>query len=117
MTLKDWSILFGIAACFVSNLVVTLYVWNSLNSQLDSARKLISAETERKQAHSDAFERLTDPDAIMADMERGADIIEARNAHRLTKPREDAGPPARVWRPKVLRGGASRRGAWYPPRT
>jgi hypothetical protein len=62
---------------------------------------LITAETIRQQAHADAFKKLTDVDSIMDDMERGADVMEARNANRLTKPREDAGPPARVYRPAM----------------
>ena len=110
-TLTAWTLLAACAALLmaVANVSVSLFLWK----QGRVARKLISVETKRKQAHSDAFERLTDPESIAADMERGADIIEARNANRLTKPREDAGPPARVYRPPMRSKLPS---GWNPPR-
>lgn len=89
------------------------YKLDRIEDDLKSAADLISEETKRKQAHTQAFERMTDPNAIQAEMERGADILEARQANRLTLPREDAGPPARVWRgnmrPKIP-------STWVPPK-
>ncbi|HPE52987.1 MAG TPA: hypothetical protein PK852_02610 [Mesotoga prima] len=63
---------------------------------MDEATQLISVETEKKVAQKKAYERLTDPDAIAEDMEKGARIREMRDAGRTTLPREDAGPPAKV---------------------
>lgn len=80
---------------------------------LESARNLISEETKRKVKHTKLYENLTDPDKIEEEMERGADIIEARQANRLHAPRPDAGPPAKVFRPKFSGRRAS---FWNPPR-
>ena len=80
---------------------------------LVDAAKLISSETKRKISHTKAFDRLTDPDAIIEDMERTADIIEARQANRLHSPRHDAGPPARIFRPRIR---AKLPSNWNPPR-
>jgi hypothetical protein len=94
--------------------VVVAWVWirmKRLERQLKSARKLIVAEAERRAKHAAAFDKLTDVDSIMEEMERGADIIEARNANRLTKVRLDAGPPAKVYRPKLR---SALRSQWNP---
>jgi len=80
---------------------------------LQTAVPLIREETKRKVAHTEAFERLADPETIVEDMERAADILEARQANRLTMPREDAGRPARVFRPKF---SGKRASFWNPPR-
>lgn len=59
------------------------------------------AEKDRKRQHAKALQRLTDPEAILEDMERGAQIVEMRNAKRDFLPREDAGPPAKVFTPQL----------------
>jgi hypothetical protein len=82
-------------------LVLLMFRVRRIEKGFDQALDLILAENVRKQAHTDAFKKLTDVDSIVEDMERGADVMEARNANRLTKPREDAGPPARVYRPRL----------------
>ena len=110
-------IFFGLAFLNIIGLGVFCHILKLKVEQIQrdfrSSEKLISEETKRKEAFSKAFVLLTDEDAIMADMERGADILEARQANRLTKPREDAGPPARVWRgnmrPKIP-------STWVPPK-
>jgi len=71
------------------------------------------AEIDRKNAHTEAFKKLTDPDWIQEEFERGADVMEARTANRLTKPREDAGPPAKVYRPQLRSKLPS---PWTPPK-
>lgn len=86
----------------------------NLEWQMRAAARLISEETKRKTAHTEAFKNLTDPDKIQEEMERGADILEARQANRLTMPRENAGPPARVFRPRLVGKRAS---FWNPPRS
>jgi hypothetical protein len=63
--------------------------------------KLILTETERKKEHNKALKRLTDPEAIADDMEKGARLREMRDANRTILPREDAGPPAKVYSPKL----------------
>ena len=80
---------------------------------LKTASELISLEAQRKRLHLQELERLTNQEEIIADMERGADIMEARTANRLTKPRPDAGPPAKIHRPKAMRRKVS--GWWNPP--
>lgn len=83
--------------------LIGVLVWRValLENKFKKAQSLISAETERKQAHTDAFQRLTDEEAIQADMERGARAAEMRAAKRTTLPRENKGPHARVYRPNV----------------
>lgn len=86
---------------------------NELGGMKKTVSNFIAKEMERKSAHSKAFERLTDPMAIMEEMERGADLLEARQANRLTMPRPDAGPPAKVHRPKLRSKLPS---SWRPPK-
>lgn len=95
--------------------IVSILTWRIILLERDRkyVNQLATEETKRKVLHSQLLSDLTDEDKIMADMERGADIIEARQANRLTVPRTDAGPPARVFRPK-MRG--KRQSSWNPPR-
>lgn len=46
------------------------------------------------------FKRFTSPEAINDDMEIVADLIETRQADRLSMPRPDAGPPAIIHQTK-----------------
>lgn len=111
--------------CFVLGVAFVGFVYwrlnksiNTLGEKLDDviepAIVLVSEETKRKQLHAQLYEDLTDPDKIQEDMERGADIVEARQGNRLLAPRPDAGPPARVFRPKFVGKRAS---FWNPPRS
>lgn len=85
---------------------------NALSTAYNSAIKLILTETKRREEHIKALKRLTDPFAIADDMEKGARMREMYDANRNTLPREDAGPPARVYTPtmraKVPRGNYKR---------
>lgn len=93
-------------------LALTYWIWR-LHQRLNSAGELISEETRRKVAHANALERLTDPEAILEDMENGARLREMHDANRTTLPREDAkGPHAKVWRPQIRAKLPSR---WNPP--
>ena len=85
----------------------TYWLW-TIQKKQSAAEKLISAETIRKQAHTKAFEKLTDVKTIEAEMEASASASELRAANRLAQVRENAGPHARVWKPK-LRGGGARK--------
>lgn len=109
----DWYILCIIVIGMA--LIVTLLIMRikEANRQIDQLIEIGLAEIDRKKAHTEAFKKLVDPDWIQEEFERGADVMEARNANRLTKPREDAGPPAKVYRPK-LRGKLP--SPWTPPR-
>jgi hypothetical protein len=66
-----------------------------------AALNLMNQERARKKAHEIAFEKLTDPDTIVAEMERGAVAMEALTAKRGRNVREDAGPHARIYRPRL----------------
>ncbi len=72
-----------------------------LNLGYAAALELIIAEVKRKEQHTKALRRLTDPESIADDMERGARMREMYDANRTTLPREDAGPPARVYSPQM----------------
>jgi len=80
----------------------------NLSAAYKAASKLIFTETKRRTEHLKAVKRLTDPESIVEDMENGARMREMYDANRTTLPREDAGPPAKVYTPtmraKVPRG-------------
>jgi len=85
-------------------LSISYWMWN-INRRMDAAQGLISEETKRKRAHTEVFKSLTDPQAIMEDMERTAQIHEIYETERnRTLPRDDqTGPPAKIFKPKVVR--------------
>lgn len=84
----------------------------SLAGAYDDALKLIDTEIQRRDAQVKAFHRLTDPQMIMEDMEKGARMREMYDANRTLLPRPDAGPPAKVYTPtmraKVPKGNFKR---------
>lgn len=84
----------------------------NLAAAYKAASKLIFVETKRRTEHLKAVKRLTDPESIVDDMEKGARLREMYDANRTTLPREDAGPPAKVYTPtmraKVPRGNYKR---------
>lgn len=94
-------------------LVLLYFASLALFRTLDEIGESLAQDKKRKAAYTKALEDLTDPDKIQEDMERGADILEARQANRLMAPRPDAGPPARVHRPKFV---GKRATFWNPPR-
>lgn len=74
---------------------------NLISTAYSSAVKLILSETKKRDEHAKALKRLTDPEAIVEDMEKGARMREMIDANRSTLPREDAGPPAKVYSPRL----------------
>lgn len=66
-----------------------------------------------KKARETLLEKLSDPDQIGFTEERVSEIRQARAANRTTMPREDAGKPAMVHRPKAMRTKLPSR--WNPP--
>lgn len=79
-----------------------------LSTAYNSSVKLILIETKRKEEQLKVLKRLTDPAEIEKDMERGARVREMHDANRTTLPRENAGPPAKVYTPQ-LRANVPRR--------
>ena len=77
-----------------------------------SSVELIEKQSQLSSLQVLALKRLTDPEAIMEDMEKGARMREMYDANRTVLPREDAGPPAKVYSPnlraKVPRGNYKR---------
>lgn len=63
--------------------------------------RMIDVETKKNIEHQKVFEKLANPDEIMADMERSAVAMEALNAKRQRNIRVDAGPHARIYRPRL----------------
>lgn len=74
---------------------------DDLATAYNSASRLLSLEIERKKNQLDALKRLTDPASIEEDMEKGARMREMYDANRTTLPREDAGPPAKIYSLKL----------------
>lgn len=104
MTPIDMILAGGLAATWVG--AIGYGFWNAkrvkrLDRELHLARGLISAETERKETHTKAFQVLSNPELIEDEMEKSALATEMRVARRTTLPRDDAGPPAKVYRPKI----------------
>lgn len=75
--------------------------FTTLQVAYKTALKLIMVEKERRSEHAKALKRLTDPEAILEDMKKGERMREMRDANRTTLPREDAGPPAKVYTPTL----------------
>jgi hypothetical protein len=75
--------------------------YRTLSLGYGAAYELIVTETNRREQHAKALKRLTDPEAIADEMEKGARMREMYDANRITLPREDAGPPAKVYSPKL----------------
>lgn len=73
----------------------------ALSTAYKAAIKLILTETKKRDEHARALKRLTDPDSIVEDMEKGARMREMHDANRSLLPREDAGPPAKVYSPRL----------------
>ena len=74
-------------------------------------RKIQNELEKRNKIEDEFLFRMTDSASIEAEMERTADLRELRGANRTTLPREDSGPSARIYRPK-LRGQMP--GSWRP---
>lgn len=72
---------------------------NAMEAAYKAAIKLILVETERKKYQTKAYQRLSDPETIATEMENGARAREMYDANRTVLPREDAGPPAKVYTP------------------
>ena len=104
MTLIDWLLLGGLVGTWGG----AIYFGRrhakqvkDLTEEFQAAHSLLVAEEQRKEAHTKAFEVLSNPDLIEDEMEKSARATEMRIARRTTLPREDAGPPAKIYRPRV----------------
>lgn len=87
-------------------ILVGSILWNYIQ------QKKLKAEWEKFQENrKELYARLADPKRIEEDFEKGARLREMYDAKRTTLPREDAGPPAVVYRP-LLRG--QKPGSWRP---
>lgn len=101
----------GLVTCWIGSIFYSYTIekrvrymeknYDALSIAYKSSMKLILTENDRRAAQAKALKRLTDPDSILEDMERGARMREMRDANRTTLPREDAGPPARVYTPSM----------------
>jgi hypothetical protein len=90
-----------------------LAIWLGKKNAQDQQQ--LRAEWEKfKRERRELYSKLADPNEIVADFEKSARAREMRDANRTTLPREGAGPPARVFRPK-LRG--KKPGNWRQNRT
>jgi hypothetical protein len=72
---------------------------NAMEAAYKAAIKIILVETERKKYQTEAFKRLSNPETIANEMENGARAREMYDANRTVLPREDAGPPAKIYTP------------------
>ena len=90
-----WIILCVFLSLAMGGLTGFLVLWNKfegVNQRIDAMVK----------GREKFYKSLADPDVILADMERGAVAMEALAAKRHRNVREDAGPHAKIYRPKRL---------------
>lgn len=98
--------------------IIGLGVWNFVLTRngADRERRIIKLENQiqtsvdAEKKRSDFYEAITSPEKIVRDMELSASADEMRRANRTTAPRADAGPPAKVHKPKSVRASGSFRG-------
>jgi hypothetical protein len=76
-----------------------------LEETMHGAEHLIDVEAHRREAHTKAFEELTNPNVIVEDFETSAQKVEMLNAKRKRQIRPDGGPPAKIHRMRDLRKG------------
>ena len=88
-----WNVILTIAVAFV------IERNDRLKTKVDGLKTRINAMIKGRESF---YASLTDADAIMADMERGAVAMEALGAKRRRNIREDAGPHARIYKPKKI---------------
>lgn len=101
----------GLASCWIGSIFYSYFIqkrvdlldrkYDAMSVAYKNSMKLILTEADRRASQARALKRLTDPDVIMEDMERGARMREMYDANRTTLPREDAGPPAKVYSTKL----------------
>jgi len=90
MSAMDWAMAAFLVTAWIS--------WGYIGYQhIKISKQLKKYEQVRKTL----YEKLADPAQIEADFEKSARAREMRDAQRTTLPRPDAGPPAKVWRPKM----------------
>lgn len=104
MTALHWLAM----AVFVEGLAISWLVWRVRQHQFD-----VLAWHKYRTAREKLLDHLADPAQIETEFESSAERMEALTHGRLTMPRPDAGPPAKVWRPKAMRSVMPR--GWNPP--
>ncbi|AVO26041.1 hypothetical protein SEA_Phreeze_62 [Mycobacterium phage Phreeze] len=75
-----------------------------LRKEAESIRNLAESDRKRIRSLETHMLRFTEPEAIADDMERTADLIEARMAGRQAAPRPGAAPNARISKLKNRQG-------------
>jgi hypothetical protein len=101
LLVAGWTVPAGYSFILHKRLKLLEQDYKVLSINFSAAYSLISVETKRREEHAKALKRLTDPESIADDMERGARMREMRDANRTVLPREDAGPPAKVYTPTM----------------
>jgi len=99
-------------AIIVLSLTVVILA-NFLETQRQSLQETRKELANHREVRSKLYWELADPAKIEADFEKSAMMREMRDANRTTLPREGAGPPAKVYRPKFRN---QKPGNWRQPR-
>jgi hypothetical protein len=94
MTTSDWWNLATVLLVFFWTMFWYFQVMTRMNH-------LESKVARYEQVRERLYASLADPEKIEADFEKSARAREMRDANRTTLPREGAGPPAKVHRPKM----------------
>lgn len=97
--------------------VVWSVYWTYWFKRLEKIETRVSNQEQLNKTRQELYSNLADPEKIAAELERGANLREMRDAGRKIIPRDDAGPPAKVHRP--LRRGINTEASWRrePPNT
>jgi len=78
-----------------------IYNSKSINLQRKRITELETLVMEHNERRIKLYEELADPAKVEADFEKSARAREMRDAQRTTLPREGAGPPAKLYNPKM----------------
>lgn len=102
MTTISSEVQYGLAITGFSLLLICVVVGLLWGRWLALRQKQLEAQWEEFQKHrKELYDKLADPARIEADFEKSARAREMYDANRTTLPREGAGPPAKIYRPKM----------------
>lgn len=93
--------------------ITVIVLSNSLKAQQQSHQEIRKELNAHREVRTKLYRDLADPARIEADFEKSARLREMRDANRTTLPREGAGPPAKVYRPRLRN---QKPGNWKQPR-
>lgn len=93
--------------------LAVIYLHWFVKTEEEQNLRILEELSKHRKVRDVLYAEFADPAKIEEDFERSARLREMRDANRTTLPREGAGPPAKVYRPKMRN---KRPGDWRQPR-